>query len=65
MLDAVEQVLGPDLILIMSHLIVKRAGDGLPVAWHQDNTYWYSMQGTDVTTVRLAIDDTDQANGCM
>ena len=23
------------------------------------------MQGTDVTTVWLAIDDTDQANGCM
>ena len=39
-LDVVESVLGPDLILIMSHLIVKRAGDGLPVAWHQDNTYW-------------------------
>ena len=33
-LDAVESVLGPDLILIMSHLIVKRADDGLPVAWH-------------------------------
>ena len=38
-LDAVQSVLGPDLILIMSHLIVKRPGDGLPVAWHQDNTY--------------------------
>ena len=37
-LDAVEEVLGPDLILIMSHLIVKRAEDGLAVAWHQDNT---------------------------
>ena len=64
-LDAVEQVLGPDLILIMSHLIVKRAGDGLPVAWHQDNTYWHSVRGEAVTTVWLAIDDTDQANGCM
>ena len=64
-LDAVETVLGPDLILIMSHLIVKRAEDGLPVAWHQDNTYWHSVQGTDVTTVWLAIDDTDRANGCM
>jgi hypothetical protein len=31
-LDAVEEVLGPDLILIMSHLIVKRAEDGLAVA---------------------------------
>ena len=64
-LDAVEAILGTDLILIMSHLIVKRAEDGLPVAWHQDNTYWHSVQGTDVSTVWLAIDDTDRTNGCM
>ena len=64
-LDAVEAVLGPDLILIMSHLIVKPPGDGLPVAWHQDNTYWHSVQGTDVGTVWLAIDNADLDNGCM
>ncbi|MCP4942487.1 MAG: phytanoyl-CoA dioxygenase family protein [Planctomycetaceae bacterium] len=64
-LDAVESILGPDLILIMSHLIVKRPTDGLPVAWHQDNTYWHSVQGTDVCTVWLAIDDADTDNGCM
>lgn len=64
-LDAVESVLGPDLILIMSHLIVKPSGDGLPVAWHQDNTYWHSVQGTEVGTVWLAIDDADLENGCM
>ena len=64
-LDAVEAVLGPDLILIMSHLIVKRPEDGLPVAWHQDNTYWHSIDGTDVVTVWMAIDDADLSNGCM
>ena len=64
-LDAVEAVLGPDLILIMSHVISKRPGDGLPVAWHQDNTYWHSVTGTEVGTVWLALDDADLANGCM
>ncbi len=64
-LDCVQSVLGQDLMLIMSHLIVKRAEDGLPVAWHQDNTYWPSVTGTEVATVWLAIDDTDRANGCM
>lgn len=64
-LDCVQSVLGPDLVLIMSHLIVKRAEDGLPVAWHQDNTYWPSVHGTDVGTVWMAIDDTDRGNGCM
>ena len=64
-LDAVEAVLGPNLILIMSHLIVKRPEDGLAVEWHQDNTYWHSVEGTDVCTVWLAVDDTDLENGCM
>jgi ectoine hydroxylase-related dioxygenase (phytanoyl-CoA dioxygenase family) len=49
----------------MSHLIVKRAHDGLAVKWHQDNTYWPSVNGTDVVTVWLAIDDVDAENGCM
>lgn len=64
-LSAVESVLGPDLILIMSHLIVKSPYDGLAVKWHQDNTYWPSVDGTDVATVWLAIDDVDRENGCM
>jgi phytanoyl-CoA hydroxylase len=64
-LDCMQSVLGPDLILIMSHLIVKRAEDGLPVAWHQDNTYWPSVHGNDVGTVWMAIDETDRENGCM
>lgn len=64
-LDAVAQVLGDDLVLLMSHLIVKQPHDGLPVAWHQDGSYWSSVQGTDIVTVWLAIDDVDVGNGCM
>jgi ectoine hydroxylase-related dioxygenase (phytanoyl-CoA dioxygenase family) len=65
-LDDVASCLGcEELMLMMSHLIVKPAGDGLPILWHQDNTYWPSVDGTDVVTVWLAIDDADLANGCM
>lgn len=64
-LDAVSEVLGDDLVLLMSHLIVKQPHDGLPVAWHQDGSYWSSVQGTDIVTVWLAIDDVDVDNGCM
>ena len=49
----------------MSHLIVKRASDGLSVVWHQDNNYWHSVKGSDITTVWLAIEDTDRSDGCM
>jgi ectoine hydroxylase-related dioxygenase (phytanoyl-CoA dioxygenase family) len=65
-LDAVSAALGADeLLLLMTHLIVKPPRDGLKVEWHQDNTYWPSVTGTDVTTVWLALDDTDEGNACM
>jgi phytanoyl-CoA hydroxylase len=65
-LDSVAASMGCDeLVLLMSHLIVKPPRDGLAVSWHQDNTYWASVQGTDVVTVWLALDDADTGNGCM
>ncbi|HYE05115.1 MAG TPA: phytanoyl-CoA dioxygenase family protein [Planctomycetota bacterium] len=64
--DRVAECLGAhEIILLMSHLIVKPARDGLAVEWHQDNTYWPSVTGTDVTTVWLALDDVDTGNACM
>ena len=65
-LDAVQRCLGCDeIILLMSHLIVKPAHNGLAVAWHQDNTYWPSVDGLEIATVWLAIDDVDVGNSCM
>ncbi len=64
-LDAVRSVLGNDLVLIMSHLIVKPAREGKKVAWHQDRPTWTSVKGTDIVTVWLAIDNADTGNGCM
>lgn len=62
----VAEVLGTDeLVLLMSHLIVKPAKDGMRINWHQDLTYWPSVKGRDVCTVWLAIDDADLGNGCM
>ena len=64
--DAVQDCLQCDeVVLLMSHLIVKPAGDGLKTHWHQDNTYWPSVDGTDVTTVWLALDDVDTENAAM
>jgi hypothetical protein len=64
-LDSVESMLGPDLILLMSGLFVKPPRDGMPVDWHQDNTYWRTVRGTDIVTAWLAIEDVDRENGCM
>ncbi len=63
--DCVRAVLGDELILIMSHLIVKPPFDGRRVAWHQDRPTWPTIDGDDVATVWLALDDADAGNGCM
>ena len=39
-LDVVENVLGPDIILWGSQLFSKPAGTGLAVPWHQDGHFW-------------------------
>src|ERR1700692_764320 len=39
-LDLVEAVLGPDLILWGSSLFAKPAGAGKRVQWHQDSNWW-------------------------
>jgi len=64
-LDAVEAVLGPNLILVFSSVFIKEPFDPTEVAWHQDNSYWPSVHGTDVATLWLAIDDADKANAAM
>lgn len=65
-LDSVADCLGCDeIILLMAHLIVKPPHDGMAVAWHQDNTYWPSVKGTDALTVWLALNEVDRENACM
>jgi ectoine hydroxylase-related dioxygenase (phytanoyl-CoA dioxygenase family) len=65
-LAKVAEAMGADeLMLVMSHLIVKQPKDGLAVEWHQDITYWPTVHGTEVSTVWLAIDDVDVGNACM
>ncbi len=64
-LDAVEAILGPNLILVYSSVFIKRPHDPTQVAWHQDNSYWPSVHGTDVATLWLAVDDADAENAAM
>jgi len=63
-LDVIEQFLGPDIVLFASHIICKPGGDGQPVPWHQDSTYW-PLDPMRVMTLWLAVDDSTVENGCM
>ena len=60
----VSDLLGPDVIGWGSHFFCKMPGDGKRVDWHQDCSYW-PLTPTKAITVWLAIDDADEANGCM
>lgn len=63
-LDMVEQLIGPDLIMWGSQVFSKAAGDGLAIPWHQDGQYW-PMRPLKNVTVWIAIDPARVENGCM
>ena len=66
-LDAVESVVGPDLLLMSSHFFCKYPADERGerfVAWHQDLTYW-GLEPARAVSAWMAIDDADVDNGCM
>lgn len=63
-LDMVEQLIGPDIVLWGSQLFCKPAGNGLAVPWHQDGQYW-PLDPLATVTVRIAFEDSTPENGCM
>jgi len=64
LLDIAEQFLGPNLGLFASHYIAKPPYTGKAVPWHQDGSYW-PLDPMEVITFWLAIDRSDEENGCM
>ena len=63
-LDAVEQVLGPDLLAWNTNWFVKMPGDKAYISWHQDGTYW-GLSPMEVATAWVALGPVTAANGCM
>ncbi len=63
-LDAVEDVLGPDILCWGTSLFVKEAGDPAFVSWHQDSTYW-GLSGPEVETAWIALSPATRESGCM
>jgi len=63
-LDVVEAILGPDILLYNATYIIKEAGAPSHVSWHQDLTYW-GLDGDDQVSVWLALSRADEQSGCM
>jgi non-haem Fe2+, alpha-ketoglutarate-dependent halogenase len=63
-LDAVESVIGPDILCWGSQFFMKGAGDPAYVSWHQDGTYW-GLSSPDVVTAWIAFTPSVPESGCM
>src|SRR5438874_5826026 len=63
-LDAVEDLLGPDLLCWTSNFFIKEAANPAFVSWHQDSTYW-GLSAPEVATAWVALTPSTAANGAM
>ena len=63
-LDEVEQVIGPNIMLWSTSFFIKDPGSKSYVSWHQDSTYW-GLNPLEIVTAWLAFTPSNNSNGCM
>ena len=63
-LDAVEDLIGPDILCWTTNFFIKEPRDPAFVSWHQDSTYW-GLEPHDVVTAWLALSDAPVESGAM
>lgn len=64
-LDAVEDVIGHDIILWASRVFCKPAQTGFEIPWHQDGNSGWPIRPLASIAVWIAVDDVTLENGCM
>jgi chlorinating enzyme len=63
-LDAVEDLIGPNILLFTSTLWPKDGKDGRFVCWHQDSAY-FGLTPHEEVTAWVAFTRSDRENGCV
>jgi len=63
-LDTIEDILGPNLLVWGSSLFIKEPNDPAYISWHQDSTYW-GLSHPDIVTAWVALTVSDIPNGAM
>ena len=64
LLDAVEDLIGPELLCWNTIFWIKEAGSQSYVSWHQDLRYW-GLDANDLVSVWLALSPATLESGCM
>ena len=63
-LDAVESVIGPDILVYTATFFIKEANSPVFAAWHQDATY-FGLSPYQHVTAWVALTDASREAGCM
>ena len=63
-LDAVEDLIGPDILCWGTSFFIKEPHNPAYVSWHQDSTYW-GLEPADIVTAWIALSDSTPENGAM
>ena len=63
-LDVVEALIGPDILLYDVEYIIKEPQSRSHVSWHQDLTYW-GLSGDAQVSLWLALTPATEESGCM
>jgi non-heme Fe2+,alpha-ketoglutarate-dependent halogenase len=63
-LDAIEDLYGPNLLCWSTNFFIKEAHTPAFVSWHQDSTYW-GLSSPDVVTAWIALTPSNESNGAM
>jgi len=65
LLDQVESILGPDILIYSAELFIKEPNTPKIVSWHQDLTYWGLGETDEELTAWVALSDVNVESGCM
>ena len=63
-LDPIEQLIGPDILLWNTIFWIKEAGSKSYISWHQDTKYW-GLSSDQVVTAWIALSPASVDSGCM
>jgi non-haem Fe2+, alpha-ketoglutarate-dependent halogenase len=63
-LDAVEDVIGPDILVWTSTFFIKEAGSKTFAAWHQDGAF-FGLEPSEQVCAWVALTDASREAGCM
>ncbi|MCV6595200.1 MAG: phytanoyl-CoA dioxygenase family protein [Silicimonas sp.] len=64
-LDVIEGILGPDLLIYAAEFFIKEPGTSQIVSMHQDLTYWGLGAIDGLVTAWIALSPATPASGCM